>query len=66
MKTDQEIGVINFSDFTEEQLHKFEESHKKWVESDCWIPKQLYNERYYDVETNFPKLFNENRFIILK
>lgn len=45
MLNNNQIGVVNISlkqafeeaDLTEEQLNQFEESHKKWVESGCWI-----------------------------
>jgi len=63
--TSEDLGVINFSDFTEEQLKSIEESHKKWVESGCWIPEQLYTEKYLDEEDS-PKFPLVDRFVILR
>jgi len=63
--TSDELGVIDISKLTEEQLDKLKESHKKWVESGCWIPKQFYTERYLDDEDSH-KFPVKDRFVILK
>lgn len=66
MLNNDQIGVINIDDLTEEQLKKLEESHKKWVESGCWIPKELYIlERYLDEEDSPKFPLDENRFVRL-
>ena len=66
MLNNDQIGIINISDFTEEQLKNFEESHKKWVESDCWIPKTLYDIRYLEEESSPKFPLEVNRLIKLK
>jgi len=63
--THQELGVIDISNLTEEQVEKLKESHKRWIESGCWIPTQFYTERYLEDEDS-PKFPIENRFVILR
>lgn len=41
----------------------FEESHKKWVESDCWIPI-IKTDKYYE-ETSSNPLANLNQSVIV-
>lgn len=64
MLINNKINIINVSDFTEEQLKHFEESHRKWVESTRNIPIQSHYEKYYEENTS-PKFFNKDRFVIL-
>lgn len=65
MLDNDQIGVIDISDLTEEQLKNFEESHKKWIESIRNIPIQFYKEKYLDEEDSLKFPLEENRFVRL-